>query len=67
MGCLFTTTKNAESNKYKQSTCHITKCGTKSRNSINVNCAGKENYRPTSTMNKDKKVKNNESDDDLKT
>lgn len=49
-----TTTKNAESKKYKQSTCQITECGTKSRNSIKVQLCKEENYRPISVMNKDK-------------
>lgn len=47
-------TKNAESQKHEQSTCHITECGTKSRNATNVNYARKEKYRPISIMNKDR-------------
>lgn len=59
MGCLFATTKNAESDKYTQSTCPIAE----SRKAINANCARKENYRPTSIMSKDKqKTTNDESD-----
>lgn len=55
VGSLFTTAKNAESNKYQQSPCHIP--GLVPRQKLcECKCIGKKNHRPSSAVSKDTKT-----------